>query len=245
MPYDARAVLFDAGATLLLPTIDIADVYLREAEAIGAAPDPVAFRAHLVASWTRLRGAGPDAASLQTSEADERGMWHRFTAEVAAPFERLAARHAPWLERLVAWFDAPAAWTPAPGALDLLSLLRARGSKVGVVSNWHGALHRILEALGFTGSLDFVLISSEHGFRKPHASIFEAALKAAGTPAAAAVHVGDALRDDVAGALGAGIRAILVAAERPAALPHGVRWVPDLRSLLPPGLASRHARGPE
>lgn len=232
MPFDARAVLFDAGATLLLPTEDVPDVYLREAEALGAAPDPVAFRAHLAARWAELRGAPVAADALRTSEDDERAMWRRFTAEVAAPFPDLHACHAAWLARLVAWFDEAGAWAPAPGAIPLLQALRAREIRVGVVSNWHGALHGILDGLGLRSLVDFVIVSAEHGWRKPHPSIFEAALEAAATSPEETVHVGDALRDDVAGAILAGIRPILVADERPDALPETVRIVPGLDALL-------------
>ena len=232
MPYDARAVLFDAGATLLLPTEGVPDVYLREAEAVGAAPDPVAFRAHLAARWTVLRGAPVAAAALHTCEADERAMWPRFTAEVAAPFPDLAARHGEWLERLVTWFDGADAWTPAPGAVPLLQGLRSADIRVGIVSNWHSALHGILDGVGLRPLVDFVIVSSEHGWRKPHPSIFEAALEAAATQPEETVHVGDALRDDVAGAILAGIRPILVAPQRPDALPDGVRTVPGVDALV-------------
>lgn len=232
MPYDARAVLFDAGATLLLPTAAVPDVYLREAEASGAAPDPDRFIAHLATCWAEFRGAPLATKDLRTSEEDEREMWRRFTATVAAPFPDLAARHDAWLTRLVAWFDGAAAWTPAPGATELLRSLRTHGARIGVVSNWHGALHGILRGLGLRDLVDFVIVSSEHGWRKPHPSIFEAALGAADARAEDTVHVGDELRDDVAGASGVGIRPILIAAERPAKLASSVRTVPALKALL-------------
>ena len=232
MPYDARAVLFDAGATLLLPTADIPDVYLREAQAVGAEPDRDAFRAHMAARWTALRTSTASPEALRTSEDGEREMWRRFTAEVAAPFPDLMARHEEWLHRLVTWFDGAKAWAPAPGALTLLRDLRARHIRVGIVSNWHGALHGILDGLSLRTLVDFVLVSSDHGWRKPHPSIFAAALVAANAGAEETVHVGDCLRDDVAGATRAGIRPILVASERPDGIPDSVRVVPGLEALV-------------
>ena len=45
---------------------------------------------------------------------------------------------------------------------------------------------------------------------KPHPSIFQAALQLVNVPASEAVMVGDSVRQDIEGALGAGMRAILL-----------------------------------
>ena len=55
---------------------------------------------------------------------------------------------------------------------------------------------------------------------------------AANAGAEETVHVGDCLRDDVAGATRAGIRPILVASERPDGIPDSVRVVPGLEALV-------------
>ncbi len=66
--------------------------------------------------------------------------------------------------------------------------------------------------------------SAEHGFMKPHRSIFETALRAGRGAAADAVMVGDSLKADIEGALAAGMRGVLLrrSGEVPAALPPGV-----------------------
>src|SRR5437868_10476936 len=78
-----------------------------------------------------------------------------------------------------------AAWNPARqlGATThaLLDSLREHGLRLGVVSNafdpgW--LLHRDLDQMGLAERLDFSVFSSEVGTRKPHAAIFERALKA-------------------------------------------------------------------
>ena len=90
MPFDARAVLFDAGGTLLQPSVDIADAYLREARALDLDLDERAFRARLAAVWQQFRATPAPDHELETSDQDERAMWSRLTAEVAAPFAELA-----------------------------------------------------------------------------------------------------------------------------------------------------------
>lgn len=79
------------------------------------------------------------------------------------------------------------AWAPARlvGAQThaLLDSLRARGLRLGLVSNafdpgW--LLRRDLESMGLAERLDVAVFSSEVGMRKPHPSIFQAALEALG-----------------------------------------------------------------
>ena len=74
---------------------------------------------------------------------------------------------------------------------------------------------------------------------KPHRSIFEAALARVGASAAEAVMVGDSVRQDIEGALAAGMRAILVhrggdvparASELGVAVIRSLRELPDLVS---------------
>jgi HAD superfamily hydrolase (TIGR01549 family) len=100
-----------------------------------------------------------------------------------------------------------AAWDPARevGAHThaLLDALRGRGLKTGLVSNAFdpGWLLRLdLERMGLTERLDVIVFSSEVGKRKPHPSIFEAALRPLDVGAERVLFVGDRLDADVAGA---------------------------------------------
>jgi putative hydrolase of the HAD superfamily len=58
--------------------------------------------------------------------------------------------------------------------------------------------------------IDVAVSSAQHGFMKPHPSIFEAALKLASVSASEAVMVGDSLSQDVEGARRVGMRGVLV-----------------------------------
>jgi putative hydrolase of the HAD superfamily len=105
----------------------------------------------------------------------------------------LEAEHAAWEPA-----RQPAAHTPA-----LLESLRARGLKLGLVSNafdpgW--LLHRDLEQMGLAERLDFAVFSSEVGKRKPHPLIFERALEELGVSPGDTVFVGDRLYEDIRGA---------------------------------------------
>jgi len=104
------------------------------------------------------------------------------------------------------------AWEPARLLAStthaLLESLRARGLKLGLVSNAldpPGLLHRDLARFGVAERLDFAVFSSEIGWRKPHPAIFERALTELGVEAAATLFVGDTLATDVAGAQALGM----------------------------------------
>jgi HAD superfamily hydrolase (TIGR01509 family) len=111
-------------------------------------------------------------------------------------------------EELTRFLEAEhAAWDPARQLAAhthaLLESLRARGLKLGLVSNafdpgW--LLQRDLEQMGLAERLDFAVFSSEVGKRKPHPAIFERALDALEVAAVETVFVGDRLYEDVRGA---------------------------------------------
>jgi putative hydrolase of the HAD superfamily len=87
---------------------------------------------------------------------------------------------------------------------------KRRNLALVVVSNWDVSLHAVLDRLELAGLLDGVVTSAEAGARKPAPAIFEEALTVAGVGAQNAWHVGDSVEEDVAGALRAGIRPILI-----------------------------------
>lgn len=97
-----------------------------------------------------------------------------------------------------------------PEAAGVLTRLRADGHPLVVVSNWDVSLHDVLQTTGLAPLLDAVVVSAQEGVGKPDPRIFARALQVAGVDAADAVHVGDSPDADVAGALAAGIRAVLV-----------------------------------
>jgi putative hydrolase of the HAD superfamily len=112
-----------------------------------------------------------------------------------------------------------------------LSAYRDRGLRLVVVSNWDVSLHDRLRELGVTPMLDGVVTSAEAGARKPSPAIFEQALQVAGVAAGAAVHVGDSIDEDVAGARAAGIEPVLVRRDGTAG-PGGVRTIASMTDSI-------------
>ena len=111
-----------------------------------------------------------------------------------------------------------------------LKAARSRGQRLVVVSNWDASLHGVLRALRLEPLLDGILTSAEAGSRKPAPAIFEQALRLVGVGPEHAVHVGDSLEEDVAGARAAGIEPVLVRRNGESVAP-GVRTISTLDEL--------------
>jgi len=96
----------------------------------------------------------------------------------------------------------------------LFQALRARGIKIGILSNtiWPRSEHeRIFDRDGVLTFIDGSVYTSEVAWTKPHPEAFRAALAAVGQDdPASAVFVGDRLYDDVHGAKAIGMRAVLI-----------------------------------
>jgi HAD superfamily hydrolase (TIGR01549 family) len=115
----------------------------------------------------------------------------------------------------------------------VLRELAVRGYVLGAISNSHRSLDAFAQHFKLDSLIATTISSAEHGFMKPHRSIFDAALQRAGVDAADAVMIGDSLKADIEGARAAGMRGILLrrSGERPASLPDGVTLITSLHEL--------------
>jgi putative hydrolase of the HAD superfamily len=150
--------------------------------------------------------------------AAERDLWqateqsHR-SATLAQVFERAGVTVTEAF--LASYFEM---WEPHtltdPEAVPLMRGLRERGIKVGVLSNtmWPRSAHeRVFVRDQVLELIDGAVYSSEIPWTKPHPAAFRAAMAAVGVDDPAdCVFVGDRPYDDVHGAKGAGMRAVLI-----------------------------------
>lgn len=122
-----------------------------------------------------------------------------------------------------------------PEAMEALTATRNL-ARTALLSNTQSFDMEFLERLGMTSLLPTRSLSAQTGLLKPDPRAFEHLQKRLGLFPGEIAMVGDSLRDDVAGALGAGWTAIWVnrgGVERPALEPGDERIeIPDL-TLLP------------
>ncbi|MFN2607079.1 MAG: HAD family hydrolase [Acidimicrobiales bacterium] len=204
-PPAVEAVIFDWGGTLsVFVESELVDAWRLAARHLSPErEDELAARMVAVeAAFWATTATHQRSATLADLLAAAAAELHLDVAE--ALLEEAAVRH----------LDA---WTPHirhdPDAAPTLAALHERGLAVGLLSNthWPRAFHeRFLERDGLAGLIDARLYTSELAHQKPHPEAFAAALAAVGVgDPSRAVFVGDRPWDDVAGAKGAGLRAVL------------------------------------
>jgi putative hydrolase of the HAD superfamily len=201
-----RAVLLDAGGTLIEERPARAEIYAQAARRQGRDLAADEMRARMRAAHAELpRTIGE---YFRYSE----GWFRAFIARIfGGEGLALAPRAVAEVEReLLARFSDPGTFHLLPGAAELVASLRARRVVVGVVSNWSERLPDLLAGLGLGPALDFVVVSAVERCEKPEVEIFRRALLRAGVDAAQAVHAGDEVDRDVRGARAAGILPVLV-----------------------------------
>lgn len=182
-----KAVLFDAGGTLVLQHPDLMS------EALGVDMDPDScFEAHYLAmdAYSRLHSAGT------CRHGWEWWLEHYFTTlGVPSPSEagpRIRFGHGMWN-------------LPIPGVETGVSRLLDYGIRCAVISNSDGSIRQSLTEAGLCDLFEFVIDSSEVGCKKPQREIFRMGVEQLGAVSAGEVaYVGDSVFHDVNGALRAG-----------------------------------------
>jgi len=211
-------VLIDSFGTL----VAMEPPHVRLAELLDVSDDDAAeaFKAE-ISYYVDHHLEGSDDASLSQLRDECARVLHE-ALPAAAAVDRAVVRQA-MLDSIR--FDAFADSGTA------LQGFRAGGLRVVVASNWDCSLPEVLAQARLLHLTDGVMSSAMAGAAKPDPALFEAALELAGCDASEALHVGDSLEHDVAGAMAAGIAPVLVAREgRPDA--HVPRGVPVVRSLV-------------
>jgi HAD superfamily hydrolase (TIGR01549 family) len=99
----------------------------------------------------------------------------------------------------------------SPGALDLVHALKARGCKLGIVTNGFAATHHEkIARLGLTPHFDALFLADEMGMVKPDPGVFQHAMDVLGSAPERTAMVGDRYDRDIVGAHTLGIFTVLV-----------------------------------
>ncbi len=103
-------------------------------------------------------------------------------------------------------------WDVEEDAVSTLKLLQSHGYHIAAVSNAADLenTQTLIDKGGVRPYLEYIVSSAGFGKRKPHPSIFLAALQHFGLPPSQAIMTGDDYEADIAGACGIGMRAIWI-----------------------------------
>ena len=214
-----RAIVFDVDFTIARPGPDLGpDGYRRLGERYGLSLDPTRYDEARAAAVSELK---------RHPELDhDEEIWVLFTERIIRGMGGAGDTYACAVEMTRAWEHAQH-FDLYDDALPTLADLRARGLKLGLLSN----TSRNLEAFVAHHRLDVdaVLTSHAHGKTKPHEAIFRALLAKLEVDPSEAAMVGDQLEDDVEGARAVGMNAVLL--DREGRYPEIEGRLDDLRGL--------------
>ncbi|MBL9137854.1 MAG: HAD-IA family hydrolase [Verrucomicrobiales bacterium] len=197
LTHPIQAVTFDVGGTLVVPHPSVGEVYHRIAVGHGVTgTSPELLDQRFQKAWHAAR-----------SSPQRREEWESL---VDAVFEGLSPTppSQTFFAELYEEFGRARAWRVLPEVIPTLEALAGQGVDLGIVSNWDERLRPLLGELRLDRYFSCFAISCETGFAKPSPVIFQEALRQLGCPAATVLHVGDALREDFAGAMSAGLAAL-------------------------------------
>ena len=203
-----EAVLFDYGDTLL-------EFRLDDELWLGAMRDMLAAAGGPAERAADLRGEIERRVTELTADPDDHA---ELVYEEVVAGALAAVGTSPGPELLRTAIEAQhRGWLGArrlhPKAHWLLQEVRARGLRIGIVSNTFDSpdlLHADLVSDGVAERVDAIVFSSELGLRKPAPEIYRAALDALDVEPANALFVGDRVREDVQGPAALGMRTCLV-----------------------------------
>ncbi len=228
-----RAVLFDAGNTLIFPRVD------RIARTLTS----LGYRAS-VEDFYRAERAGKRKLDewlwpqLNEGRAPRRADYYYWAEYLRALVEIVGVpekKRAEVATEIGEGFKDIKAWSRMfDGTSDYLRALRGRGYFLAVISNSLGLIEAQLERVSLAQHFRFILDSYWVGIEKPHPDIFKQALGRCGMEPAQAVYVGDLYSTDVGGAHGAGLHGVLmdwVGAYPRAASPR-ITSLPELDGVL-------------
>ena len=198
-----RAVFFDVDFTLIYPGPTFqGEGYAQFCRKYGVKVDPARFPAAVAAASTILDEEQdhiyhPDIFVRYTQRIIEEmgGMGEHLETIAREVYDEWAA-----CQHFFLYDDVTA----------VLRQLAGRGLKLGLISNSHRCLASFQQHFELNGLIAGAVSSAEHGYMKPHSSIFEAALKLVDVRADESVMVGDSLSHDIEGARRAGMRGVLV-----------------------------------
>jgi putative hydrolase of the HAD superfamily len=204
---EVEAVFLDVGGVFHLPDPGIIAPALHRAGVAEPLDVAVLDRAHY---------AGAKALEVWPTGDVRIGLWAAYERAYALAAGVAEDRLDEAIADLDIAFAERGVWSRLiPGSLDGLRALAATGVTLAIVSNSDGTLEGRLrrEGIGQVGPgagvpMAIVIDSDAVGVAKPDPAIFRLALEATGAAPDRALHIGDTVGADVAGALAAGVRPV-------------------------------------
>lgn len=206
-----KVVSFDVGFTLIYTEPPVGNVYTEIASRFGYSLEPAIVHQRFMEIWKQKNGQNraKTTGNPQSNEKEAFNWWKEIftysTGETISPQDRNVMFKVCYDEYANGQY-----WRIYPEVPDTLVQLRERQFKLVVLSNWDRRLHQTLHELRLDQYFDKIYISTEIGHAKPDPGAFRHICRDLNISPQALMHIGDSPGEDVAGALSAGVSAILL-----------------------------------
>jgi putative hydrolase of the HAD superfamily len=205
-----RAIIFDAGGTLICPAKPIGETYAQFAYPYGV---KLPAEATTEAFFAAFKGSAPRKSGVPVN-GDDRAWWkqvvRRSLPEGSFAEEKIFNE---FFDAVYLHFAKPAAWEVYPEVMEVLEALRDYDVDLAVLSNWDNRLHPVLDGHGIGEFLPRRFISTELGWEKPDAAIYRHVAEQLRIAPGSILSVGDDAKNDVEAPRKAGWQALQI--ERP------------------------------
>jgi len=205
-----KVIFFDAVGTLIETRDGVGEIYSRVASEFGFEAEARILRQNFERSFRRqpplaFPAGTPEAALIEL----EKDWWRNLVKAVFAGLGSFP-RFDQFFDEIFERFRGREFWRVYDDVAPALTELKRRGFRLGVISNFDSRLYDVLRACSLDHFFDSIHFSTRVGAAKPDPAIFQAALNHYAVVARQAWHVGDGLREDVEGAMAAGVNAVLL-----------------------------------
>ena len=198
-----KAVLFDAGGTLIYQPRNPAEILRDQCARLGVSID--------------LKQAGGAyreserffAAHYLSYSGEQNHFWDLYHGE-ALRYLGISDPTGEKAKSISHGFAESGAWEAFPEAAGVCQQLRSAGFRLGVISNGPINVSDMLSQAGLLPFFEIVVTSQGAGIEKPAPRIFHEALNAMALPPEEVLFVGDLYDVDVVGARAVGMEAVLI-----------------------------------
>jgi putative hydrolase of the HAD superfamily len=195
---DLKVVFFDVGNTLLFPNRERIHAPLAER---GIAVDNEHLRD------LECRTKNKFDAMLTANGSTDQSFWWMFYSQLLS---EIGIDDDGLRDQLVAAIRKSANWDRIPAGTAEYLLRIGKIYPIAVISNADGGIKDVLERCGIADCFRTITDSGLVGYEKPHPEVFRQALKSMDARPEESLYVGDVYAVDYLGAMGAGMRAILM-----------------------------------
>ena len=207
--FTPQVIFFDAADTLFHVKGSVGEVYITHARKYGVTVGAEVVQQAFAKAFADAPPPVFAVSDPQEIKSCERMWWFDVVHNV---FYRVGMFEGfdEYFDEVFDYFSKPESWELYPDAVPALRALEARGTQLGIVSNFDSRLYDILIGLGIDRFFESVTISSFAGAAKPSSKIFQRALHKHGVEANEALHVGNSLWEDARAAVAAGLGGVLL-----------------------------------